>query len=126
MMLVGQMIEGAVVSMVVTVWVQVALLVQGSRAFQTRMAVKLPPTRGLVTVLSTVRVTLPPVQPSVTEGLSKLQELPHWTVLLLAHVMTGGGGSMTGVVWLQVAVLVSPLQLSLASQVRVTSKAPPQ
>src|ERR1043166_2145290 len=126
MMLLGQMITGAVVSTVVTVWVQVARLVQGSAMVQMRLAVKLPPTSGLVLVLRMVIVTLVPLQASTAVGLSKVQAPVHWTVLLLAQVMTGGVVSTTVMVWLQVAALVSPLQLSLASQVRVTSKAPPQ
>src|ERR1041385_2181212 len=126
-MLPGQTITGAVVSTVVTVWVQVTMLVHGSAMVQMRLARKVPPTSGLVLVLRMVIVTLVPLQASVAVGLSKLQALPHWTVLLLAQVMTGGGGSTTGVVWLPGGVSVPPLpQLSLACQVRVTSKAPPQ
>src|ERR1051326_4297759 len=109
-MLPGQTITGAVVSTVVTVWVQVTMLVHGSAMVQMRLARKVPPTSGLVLVLRMVIVTLVPLQASTAVGLSKVQAPVHWTVLLLAQVMTGGGVSATVMVWLQVAVLVSPLQ----------------
>ena len=89
MMVLGQIISGAVVSMVVTVWLQVALLPQGSVALQARVALKLPPTSGFVTVPITLMVTLVPLQLSMAVGESKLHALPHWTVLLVAQVMTG-------------------------------------
>src|ERR1043166_857100 len=117
-MLPGQTITGAVVSTVVTVWVQVTMLVHGSAMVQMRLARKVPPTSGLVLVLRMVMVTLVPLQASVAVGLSKLQALPHWTVLLLAQVMTGGVVSTTVMVWLQELLLP---QMSLTSQVRVAT-----
>src|SRR5207244_1643797 len=70
----------------------------------------------LVTVPNTVIVTLVPQQASVAEGGSKLQVLPHSTVLLVAQVKTGGCVATAVTVWLQVALL---LQQSVACQVAV-------
>jgi hypothetical protein len=63
-----------------------------------------------------VMVTLVPQQTSEAVGELNDQVEPHWTVLLLAQVMTGGRVSTTVTVWLQVAVL---LQQSVALQVRM-------
>src|SRR5206468_3904600 len=71
---------------------------------------------SLVVVLKTVMVTLVPAQASEAEGASKLQAEPHWTVLFVAHVMTGGVVSTTVTIWLHGALLEQP---SVACQVRV-------
>ena len=97
-MVLGQTISGAAVSMVVTVWRQVAELAHGSVALQVRVALKLPPASGLVTVLTMAMVTLVPLQVSMAVGVSKLHVLPHWTVLLVAQVMMGEAVSTTVIV----------------------------
>ena len=71
---------------------------------------------ALVVVPTTVMITLVPQQASKALGGSKLQLLPHSTVLLVAQLSTGGVVSRTVTAWLQVALLV---QQSVACQVRV-------
>src|SRR3989475_2358335 len=75
----------------------------------------------LVTVLRIAMVALPHV--SVAVGTSKVQSVPHSTVLLVTQVRTGGVRSSTVTVWLHSAVLP---QASVARQVRVASKVLPQ
>src|SRR2546427_7172588 len=75
----------------------------------------------LVTVLRIAMVALPQV--SVAVGTSKVQPLPHSTVLLVTQVRVGGVRSCTVTVWLHSAVLP---QASVARQVRVASKVLPQ
>src|ERR1035437_2571384 len=85
-----QVMLGGVVSTTVTVCVQVLKLVQQSSAFQIRLI-----THGqvpFVLVLLTVTATLVPQQASEAVGGLKFQVEPHWTVMLGAQVMTGGGG----------------------------------
>jgi hypothetical protein len=71
-----------------------------------------------VTTSSTkVTVTLPQVSLAVTLAMSGAgTALAHLTVTLAGQVMLGGVGSVTVIVWLQLAVL---LELSLAVHVRV-------
>jgi hypothetical protein len=57
----------------------------------------------LVVVLTIVTVTLP--QLSLAVGASKLQLLPHSTLLSAAHEIIGGIISTTVTVWLQGAEL---------------------
>src|SRR5437667_743556 len=68
-----------------------------------------------------VMVTLP--QASLAVGASKVQALPHSTVLLGTQAMVGGVWSSTVTVWLHSAVLP---QASVARHVRVASKVLPQ
>jgi hypothetical protein len=89
----GHTIVGGVVSTTITVWLQVAMLVAGSMAAQVRVAVKVPPQPGLVTV-ATMTTTLLPAE---AVGGSKVQGVPHWTTLLLAQeIVIGGGMGATG------------------------------
>src|SRR6266478_6052567 len=71
-----QVITGAVVSTTVTFWLQEALLPQASVACQVRVASKVLPQRPamLVTVLTIVMVALPLL--SVAVGASKVQAAP--------------------------------------------------
>src|SRR3989442_15668392 len=120
-----QLMTGAVVSMTLTVWLHWALLPQASVAAQVRVGSEELPEghAGMVRVLTTVLERLvPPL--SVAVGRSKLQAAPSCTVLLvLLQLMTGAVVSMTLTVWLHWALLP---QASVAAQVRVTSKVLPQ
>src|SRR6266704_1080257 len=119
-----QLMTGAVVSMTLTVWLHWALLPQASVAAQVRVASKVLPQwpAVLVTVLTTVIVALPLL--SVAVGGSKVQVAPSCTVLLvLLQLMTGAVVSMTLTVWLHWALLP---QASVAAQVRVASMVVPQ
>jgi hypothetical protein len=102
-------------SMTVTVWLQVALLLQQSVACQVWVIV-VKQSSPLVTVFSTTTVTLVPQQVSEAAGSSKVQASPRLTVLLLEQVITGGVVSTTVTVWLHVLLR---LEQSTASQVRV-------
>src|SRR5260370_6076155 len=85
-----QVIAGAVVSTMVTFWLQVLLLPQASLACQVRVASKVVPQWPvvLVTVLRIVMVLLPLL--SVAVGASKVQAVPCSTLLLvLVQVITG-------------------------------------
>src|SRR6266571_509759 len=119
-----QLMAGAMVSMTLTVWLHWALLPQASVAAQVRVASKVLPQwpAVLVAVLTTVIVALPLL--SVAVGGSKVQAAPSWTVLLvLLQLMTGAVASITLTVWLHWALL---RQGSVAAQVRVASKVLPQ
>jgi hypothetical protein len=109
-------IVGGVLSTVVTVWLQLAVLPQASVACQVRVAVKVPPQcpAVLVTLPTMLIVTLPQV--SLAVGASKLQAVAHSAVLSAAQAIVGGVVSFTVTVWLQVLLLP---QVSLALQVRV-------
>src|SRR6266566_1879779 len=77
-----QLMSGAVVSMTLTVWLHWALLPQASVAAQVRVASKVLPQwpTVLVTVLTTAMAMLvPPL--SVAVGASKVQAAPSCTVL---------------------------------------------
>src|SRR6266700_2983709 len=120
-----QLMTGAMVSMTLTAWLHWALLPQASVAAHVRVASKVLPQwpAVLVTVLRTVMAMLvPPL--SVAVGASKLQAAPSWTLLLvLLQLMTGAMVSMTLTVWLHRALLP---QASVTAQVRVASKVLPQ
>src|SRR5439155_12148777 len=119
-----QMIIGAVVSGTVTFWLQGLLLPQASVACQVLVGSSVLPQWPvtLVTVLTTVIVLLPLL--SVAVGGSKLQAVPCSTVLLvLPHVITGAVVSTIVTFWLHCAKLP---QASVACQVRVASKVVPQ
>jgi hypothetical protein len=107
--------RGGVVSTKVTVWLHEALLEQPSVAVQVRVIAR-EQAGPLVMVPVTRMVTFVPTQLSDAEGVSKVQAEPHWTVLLLAQVMTGGVVSTTVTAWLHDAVFE---QQSVACHVRV-------
>src|SRR5882724_465113 len=119
-----QVITGAVVSTTVTFWLQEALLPQASVACQMLVASKVLPQwlAVLVTVLTIVITALPLL--SVAVGASNVQAAPSSIVLLvLVQVMTGAVVSTTVTFWLQEALLPHP---SAAIHVRVASKVLPQ
>src|SRR5438046_10143818 len=79
-----QLMTGAMVSMTLTVWLHWALLPQASVAAQVRVAPKIGRESWAewVTVLTTVMVRLvPPL--SVAVGASKVQAVQSWTALLV-------------------------------------------
>src|SRR6266567_3420288 len=76
-----QLMTGAVVSTMFTVWLHRALLPQASVAAQVRVASKVLPQRPAVLVMVLTIVTVTLVLPAV--GASKLQGAPNWTVLLV-------------------------------------------
>src|SRR5260370_1392555 len=115
LLFVAQVMTGGVVSTTVTVWLHVALLEQQSVACQVRVIAS-EQAAPLVVVPVTEMVTFVPQQTSEAEGASKLQAEPHWTVLLLEQVMTGGVVSTTVTIWLHDALFE---QQSVARQVRV-------
>src|SRR5262249_57260977 len=124
LLVLAQLMTGAVVSTTFTVWLHWAVLPHASVATQVRVASKVVPQwpAVLVTVPTTVITALPPL--SVAVGGSKLQAVPSCTVLLvLLQLMTGAVVSITLTVWLHCAVLP---QASVATQVRVASKVVPQ
>src|SRR5438874_270793 len=101
-----QVITGAVVSNTVTFWLHWAKLPQASVACQLRVASKVLPQWPvvLVTVLTMVMVLLPLL--SVAVGASKVQAVPCSTVLLvLLQVITGAVVSSTVTFWLHWAKL---------------------
>src|SRR5882724_9456501 len=119
-----QVITGAVVSTTMTFWLQEALLPQASVARQMRVASKVLPQwlAVLVTVLTIVITALPLL--SVAVGASNVQAAPSSIVLLvLLQVITGAVVSTTVTFWLQEALLP---HASVACQVRVASKVLPQ
>src|SRR5258707_5685787 len=119
-----QVITGAVVSTTVTFWLQEAFFSNDSAATDTRVVSKLLPHRMavLVTVLTIVIVLVPPV--SVAVGASKVQALPNSTVLLvLPQIITAAVVLTTVTFWLQAALLP---QASVATHSRVASKEVPQ
>src|SRR5216683_385810 len=89
-MLLTQLIIGAVRSWTDTVWLHSAVLPQASVARHVRVASNVLPQWPvrLVTVPTMVMVTLPQV--SLAVGASKDQALLHSTVLLGTQVMLGG------------------------------------
>src|SRR5258708_16243846 len=91
---------GGVVSKIVTVWLQVLLLPQGSIAAQIRVAAKVLPHSPLV-VVPRITMRLVPQSPPRVVGGSKLQAAPHSMVLLLAQTIVGGVVSRIVTVWLQ-------------------------
>ena len=109
-LLVEQLIVGGVVSTTVTVWLQVFELPQGSVATQVRVMIcgQVP----LVSVLRIVMAALTPLQTSLALGESKLQAVPHSTVLPAAQVRTGGVVSTAVTVCVQVKVSAQRLVIS--------------
>src|SRR5439155_4374084 len=84
-----QVMEGGVVSCTVTVWLHVFVLLQASIAAHVRVAENVLPQRLLVTVFRITSRLVP--HPSFGwVGASKLQPLPHSTVLLVTQVIEGG------------------------------------
>jgi hypothetical protein len=98
--LLGQMIVGGVVSTTVTICLQLAALLQQSTAVQVRTTIS-GQAGLLVTVLATEIDTFVPQQASEAVGGSNVQAVPHWTVLLVAQVITGGVVSTTVTFWVQ-------------------------
>src|SRR5437016_9713805 len=75
---VAQLIAGRVVSMTVTVWLQILLLLQASIAAHVRVAEKVLPQRPLVTV-PRMTMRLVPQASAGAEGTSNVQAVPHST-----------------------------------------------
>src|SRR5213592_4825762 len=101
LLVVLQLITGAVVSMTLTVWLHWALLPQASVASQVRVASKVLPQwpAVLVTVLMIALVTRPQV--SLKVGTSNVQAAVHSTVLSATQMMLGPVVSTTVTRWLQ-------------------------
>src|SRR5438477_3273206 len=119
-----QLIIGAVVSTTITVWLHRLKLPHASVACQVRVASKVFPQwpTVLVTVLMIVIVAVPPM--SLAAGASKAHATPNWIVLLvLLHVITGAVVSTIVTFWLHRLKLP---QESVACQVRVASNVLPQ
>src|SRR6266446_2324350 len=119
-----QVITGAVVSNTVTFWLHWAKLPHASVACQVRVTSKVLPQWPvvLVTVLRIVMVLLALL--SVAVGASKVQAVPCSTVLLvLLQVITGAVVSTTVTFWLHWAKLP---QASVVCQVLVALKVLPQ
>src|SRR5688572_24093237 len=98
----AQVSTGAAVSTTVTVWLHCAELPQASVACQVRVALKVLPQAALVTVLRIRTVFVPPR--SDAAGGSKVQTLPHSTVLSATQVSVGAVVSETVMVWLHCEV----------------------
>lgn len=92
---------GGTVSMMVTVWLHVAELLQQSVACQVRVMINGHRLEALVMVLRTVIVMFVPQQASMAVGGVKDQAEPQFTVMLLAQVITGGWVSTSMTRWLQ-------------------------
>src|SRR6266567_1787177 len=88
-----QLSAGGVVSITVTVWLHVALLLQPSSACHTRVAVKVFPQKPvvLVVVLNTLSVAVPLLSVGAG-GVSKVQAAPNCTVLLALPLQLSAGG----------------------------------
>src|SRR5712691_668796 len=91
-------------------------------AAQVRVAEKVLPQSALVVVVRMTMRLVPHASAGALGG-SKVQAVPHSTVLFVAQVMLGRVVSTTVTVWLHVFVL---LQASMAAQVRVAEKVFPQ
>ena len=109
---------GGVVSTRVTVWLQVARLVQASTASHVRVAVNAPAQAPALVTVPTMRTTGLGSQWSATLGASKAQAAPHSTVLAAPQVSTGATVSRTVMVRLRVTAL---LQASVAVQLWLIS-----
>src|SRR5881227_388385 len=99
------------------VWLQVLELPQASLALQVRVALKVRPHKGLVTVFTIRIATFVPSQMSNALGLENDQVVPHSNVWSVPHTIAGANVSRNPMVWLQVMELP---QLSVALQVRTT------
>src|SRR5689334_4529803 len=108
---------GGVVSTTVTVWLHVTPLLQQSIASQVRVIIAGHDDKLFVIVLTTVTVTFVPQHASIAVGGSKVQALPHTTVLFVAHVKSGGVVSITDTAWLQIEEVLA--QQSTATHLRV-------
>src|SRR6266705_6854683 len=96
---------GRVVSITVTVWLQKALLLALSVALQVRVAENVPPQSGFVLVPVTMIALFVASQLLKAVGRSKVQEVPHSTVLLVVQAKVGGCASLTITRKEQLAVL---------------------
>src|ERR1041385_7256023 len=112
---------GGVVSTTVIVWLHCDELPQASVARQVRVAEKVLPHAGLVTVLRTVTVALPQV--SLAVGVPKVHAVPISTVAAAGQVIVGAVVSTTVTVCEHCALLP---QASVAFQVRLAVNALPQ
>ena len=120
-----QVITGAVVSVTITVWLQRLKFPQGSVACHVRVASNVAPQCPLVlvTVLTMVMAMFVPLM-SLAVGALKVQAAPNSTVLLvLLQLITGAVVSTMRTIWLHRLKLP---QTSVACQVRVASKVPSQ
>jgi hypothetical protein len=113
----AQVSTGGVVSTMLTVWLQVAKLVQQSMTCQVRVITVWQKVElALVIVPKTVMVTFVSQQASTAVGKSKVQPEPHSTFLLGEQVITGGLVSVIMTVSTHTAKFV---QQSVACQVFV-------
>ena len=110
-MFVAQVIVGAVVSTSVTVWLHCEVLPQASLAAQVRVALKVFPHAGFVTVVTVLN------EPPVIVGSSNIHVCPQGTVLFATQVIVGAVVSTTLIVWLHCAALP---HASVARHVRTT------
>ena len=86
-------VPGGVVSCVVTVWLHVWLLPQPSKICQFRVKAY---EHGLLLTTLSVVVMLTPQQDEITTGESKLQSLPHSTVLFVGQTTVSFGVGVGG------------------------------
>ena len=93
-LLVEHVIEGGVVSITVTVWLQVLVLLQASMAAHVRVAEKVFPHKALVTVARMTMRFVPHASVGAV-GTSNDQAVPHSTLLLAEQVIAGGVVSTT-------------------------------
>jgi hypothetical protein len=117
----AQVMEGAVVSMLAIVWLQVFVLPELSVATHVRVATKVLPHPRLVEVIKTETVTVPHVSLAFGSSNAKMP-MPHSLVLFAAHAIDGRMVSTSAIVWLQVRALP---QASAALQVRVATNVLP-
>jgi hypothetical protein len=96
--LLPQVMTGGVLSTTATVWLHVIELLQQSVACQVRVMICGHNEPAFVIVLTMVTVRFVPQQLSSAVGGSKVQVVPHTTVLLLAQVSTGGWVSISRIV----------------------------
>src|SRR5437016_3564408 len=85
-LLVAQLMLGRVVSTTLTVWLHVFVLLQASIAAQVRVAENVFPQSAFVIVLR-MTMRLVPQASAGALGESKVQAVPHSTVLLVAQLM---------------------------------------
>src|SRR5436305_1001152 len=114
---------GGVVSIKVTVWLQVAVLPQESVALQVRVAAKVFPQKPVTLVIVPTMLIVAVPHVSLAVGASKFHAVVHSTVLLGTQVIVGAVVSTSVTIWEQVAVLP---QESVARHVRVAAKVFPQ
>src|SRR5437868_5467445 len=121
----GQVMLGPVVSTKLICWMQVALLLQPSMAFQVRAMPGLPAQLAGVGASLNVIVTEPPqLSVAVAEPvLAGAVEAPHCSCLSGGQAMTGALVSTKMICWTQVELLLQP---SVAFQVRAIPGLPVQ